>query len=89
MTSGGIIGTYPLGPLENLMRFVYDQYDGRGWSAGDTQILQYEPREEIVGTFPPYHETIRMEVDVLTHTVGLVYSAGHLVSVDRPAKVAS
>ena len=67
---------------------VYDQYDGRGWSAGDTQILQYEPREEIVGTFPPYHETIRMEVDVLTHTVGLVYSAGHLVSVDRPANVA-
>ena len=67
---------------------VYDQYDGQGWSAGDTQILQYEPREEIIGAFPPYHEMIRQDVEVMTGTVGLVHSAGHLVSVDRAANVA-
>lgn len=30
MPSGGSIATYALSPLENLMRFVYDQYDGDG-----------------------------------------------------------
>ncbi|MBA3531409.1 MAG: transglutaminase domain-containing protein [Ardenticatenales bacterium] len=63
---------------------TYDQYNGQGWWAGQMTTVAYEAGTSAPFTPTAAQQTVRQQVERVDQTSGVLYAAGHLLSVDQP-----
>jgi transglutaminase-like putative cysteine protease len=67
---------------------TYDQYTGRGWSAGPTVLVDYEAGEPALLAQPSARQLVRQNVRLARDAARLVFVTGSLLTVDRDFEVA-
>jgi transglutaminase-like putative cysteine protease len=69
---------------------TYDYYFGRGWATSNTEVIDYEPGEQLSLPEGEHLRPLRQSVHLIgDQTGGLVFVDGQLVSVDQEFAVAT
>jgi transglutaminase-like putative cysteine protease len=71
-----------------LRSLIYDKYTGRGWTSRETQVLDYQPGEQVPTRNLENAYQIRQQIQFIEDMSGILYTFGDLQSVDQEFQVA-